>query len=222
MFGQINLRARILHAREQGNHRRPQMERQVIRLIEAAAVLTPGVQRHRNHAVRIIEHPLTSFAHQRAEPWRDRSTAIVFQRMDDVFHPALIGIDCRHPRNRVRAIEVFVNRLGRAHRGPAEFAHGSVKWRSKSGAAGRARRLEQRGQNDIGRGLCPSPKPQVPSPLKRRPGIRFAWRCPRDDRDRRNRARAWRRRGRRSRSSRGAPIRRGRSLPPATAAVSPL
>jgi len=161
------------------------------------------MQRHGHHHVGVSQQRRSAIAHQPAEPRRNRSSPLVLQRVNDLLHPPFVAIDRRRPVDCVAGAEAQVQSRRQAERPPAVFADGAVERMDQRLLTGRARRLEQRREKNVGE-TTPNPE------------IRRGSRCPRGDRGRRNRGRAWRRRGPRSRSSRAGSTRRGRSPPPAT------
>lgn len=218
MLRQVDLRAGVAHAAEQWHDRRTEMNGQLARLVEAAAVFAQPMQRHRHDRVGTAQHVGAAGAHQRAKPRRNRSPAIVFERVHDLAHAAFVVVDGGGPNDRMPIGEPFVQPRRQAQGSPARLAHGAGQRRCEGLPARRTGRLEQRCNQQVG----PGPESRGPGRATPRREIRCAWRCPRGDRGRKNRARAARRCGRRSRSSRGGSTRRGRSPPPATAAASRL
>src|SRR5687768_7079020 len=103
------------------------MQREVVRLIETAAVFTPRMQGYRNHGVGVAQYPGAALAHDRAEARCNRAPAIVFQGVNDVLHPSVIGGHGRRPADDARCVEVHVERRREPNAGPAYFAHRSVQ-----------------------------------------------------------------------------------------------
>lgn len=85
------------------------MQREIFRLIEAAVVFAPRMQGDRNNDVCVTEQCVAAFAHQRAEARRDRSAALVLQRVNDFFHAAFVMINSHGARQGVMARELFVD-----------------------------------------------------------------------------------------------------------------
>jgi hypothetical protein len=128
---------------EQRHHRRAKVNGERFRLVEAATKLTPGVQGNRHHAIRVPEHCGAGLAHECAKSRRDRLAAIVFERMDDVLHPAVVGVNGQLPRQRVGFIEMRVWQWRDADARPTGFTHGAIERVCERPTARRARRFEQ-------------------------------------------------------------------------------
>jgi hypothetical protein len=141
---QIDLRPREDNALQQGENRWPEMQGEIVRLIEAAAVLPPRMKRDRHHAIGIAEQLDATFTHQRTEARRNRSPAIVLQCVNDVLHPPLIFAHRTRPADGMRGVEADLERRQAPNAGPAHLAHRPVQRMTQALAAGRARRLEER------------------------------------------------------------------------------
>jgi hypothetical protein len=64
-------------------HGQPQVPRQVLRLIEASMHHPPGMQRHRDHRIRVDQNVGSGLPHQSGQRSRQRSTTVVFEGVND-------------------------------------------------------------------------------------------------------------------------------------------
>lgn len=143
MLWKIDLRVRVNHARQERRHGHAEMQRKVMCLIEPPLILAPRVERDRHHAVRPVEHSGAAFTHQRTQAWGDRSAAVVLERVDDVFHPPVVGIDRGGATEGLRRVEADLDARGVADAVPAHLADRAVERMGERGAARRARRLKE-------------------------------------------------------------------------------
>jgi hypothetical protein len=219
---EIDLRLCWPRALEKPCDRQSERLCEIVGLVEAAGSLASRMERDWNHAVCIPEHLRTGVTQHRCETRRDRSAAVVFQCVNDVAKPALIGpnrpraIDrvwrlpartadiathdgCEHRRQRIAA-SVTDWRRDQVNARPAEIANGAVERMRERRAARGAWRLKEPGECEVGEIAASSPESQ-------------SWRRhPRVDRDCKSPGPDARRRGPRSRSSRGGSIRPARGL----------
>jgi hypothetical protein len=151
--------------------RQVQVAREVGRLVESAGAPARAVEWHRHGAPRPVEQRAASLAHQPGERLRQRSSSVVFERMDNgaqragVFpdRPCVIDgvpgasaadadgvIDRgRTPGRQWIAASVADGRRDRQDRGPAGRADRTVERSVEQVAARRARRREDDGENGV-------------------------------------------------------------------------
>ena len=141
MLRQFNLRLREDDALQKRRYRQAELPSEIISLIESALVLPARMQRHRHHDGRIAKQFGAAFLHQRAKRRSDRATALVFQRVDDVFHASFVAIDRARPLDRVIARMAFAEMRREANARPALLAHRAVERMQQTLLAGRTRRL---------------------------------------------------------------------------------
>ena len=128
LSGQLDLRSGMSDSPQQRMDRRAEMDREFMGLIESTAILAPAMQRNRDYAIGVAQDCRARLTHQRAEAWRDRVASIVLQRVNDVFHPAVVGIDGGLPGDRVRLRETLAQRCRDADARPADFADRAIQW----------------------------------------------------------------------------------------------
>ena len=86
------------------------------------------MQRHRHDAVRIEEHIGACFGQHCAEPDRERATAFVFERVDDVTEGAVVAACRSRSINRAEFTAIADGWNQRLHVGPADIAHRTACW----------------------------------------------------------------------------------------------
>jgi hypothetical protein len=74
--------------------RKVQPAREIVGLVEAAKQPPDRMQRHRHRHVRALEDLAAMAAHQRTKVSRQRSPAVILQRLDDRAQRAVVGSDC--------------------------------------------------------------------------------------------------------------------------------
>lgn len=92
-FWQLDLRDGGANPPQRGPHEKTQMPRELGGLIEAARALAHGVEWDRHDAVHSVEQRASSFAHQRRQVTRNRSTSLVLQGVNDLSQGTLIFAD---------------------------------------------------------------------------------------------------------------------------------
>lgn len=135
------LRGCRAHALERMTERDPEAAGEVRGLIEPAFACSRSVKGNRNRALRAGEDVGASAAHQRGERRRQRSPAVVFQRVDDFPQRALIFAG-RGPRRDRAAGTVAAIRADRKNGLPAPGADRAVERMFERASAGRAGRRE--------------------------------------------------------------------------------
>ena len=86
------------------------------------------MQRHRHDAMRIEEHIAACFGQHVAKPDRERATAFVFERVDDMTEGTVVAA-CRSRSIDCAEFTAIADRWNqRLHVGPAGVAHRTAGW----------------------------------------------------------------------------------------------
>jgi hypothetical protein len=142
---------------------------EIVRLIESPRSQTGVMQRHRYGGNRIDQQFGGLHAQQARERTRQRTAALIFQRVNDLAEHAVVGTDCGGAIERVRPAAAAPARVGwiaapgekriaaagaerrreQAHGAPAVSAHRAIGRMRQRLGADRARRRQRDGEERV-------------------------------------------------------------------------